>query len=138
MPQWTHRGWPMHYPIIQLLGMVGYLPSQWQTTLFSLGIPYIMYASVHFKCLFNMAQPMRALIDIGGGYHLGAPNIRSDYSSFFPSSILHFPLIAPPGLQFMSFYELFKFSTFQSRPGHKSPKSHGWSLLLDFYQNSIH
>jgi hypothetical protein len=32
------------------------------------------------------------------GYHLGAPNFRSDHSSFFPSSILHFPLIAPPGL----------------------------------------
>jgi hypothetical protein len=44
-----------------------------------------------FKCLFNRAQPTRALIDTGGGYHLGAPNIRSDHSSSFPSSILHFP-----------------------------------------------
>jgi hypothetical protein len=52
-----------------------------------------------FKCLFNMAQPTRALIDSGGGYHLEALNIRSDHSSSFPSSILHFPLIAPPGLQ---------------------------------------
>jgi hypothetical protein len=33
------------------------------------------------------------------GYHLGASNFRSDHSSSFPSSILHFPLIAPPGLQ---------------------------------------
>jgi hypothetical protein len=52
-----------------------------------------------FKCLFNMAQPTRALIDSGGGYHLEVLNIRSDHSSSFPSSILHFPLIAPPGLQ---------------------------------------
>jgi hypothetical protein len=33
------------------------------------------------------------------GYHLGARNIRSDHSPSFPSSILHFPLIAPLGLQ---------------------------------------
>jgi hypothetical protein len=52
-----------------------------------------------FKCLFNRAQPTRALIDTGGGYHLEAPNIRSDHSPSFPSSILHFPLIAPPGPQ---------------------------------------
>jgi hypothetical protein len=51
-----------------------------------------------FKCLFNRAQPMCALIDTGKSYHLGAPNIRSDHSSSFPSSILHFPLIAPPDL----------------------------------------
>jgi hypothetical protein len=52
-----------------------------------------------FKFLFNMAQPTWALIAIGKGYHLGAPNIRSDHSSSFPSSILHFSLIALPGLQ---------------------------------------
>jgi hypothetical protein len=39
----------------------------------------------------------RALIDTGGGYHLGALNFISDHSSF-PSSILPFPLIVPPGL----------------------------------------
>jgi hypothetical protein len=33
------------------------------------------------------------------GNHLGTPNIRSDHSSSFPSNILHFPLIAPFGLQ---------------------------------------
>jgi hypothetical protein len=52
-----------------------------------------------FKCLFNRAQPTRALIDVGGGYHLEALNTRSDHSPSVPSSILHFPLIAPPGLQ---------------------------------------
>jgi hypothetical protein len=57
------------------------------------------YASVHFKCLFIRTQPTWGLTDTGAGYHLGAPNIRSDHSPFFPSSILHFPLIASPGLQ---------------------------------------
>jgi hypothetical protein len=52
-----------------------------------------------FKCLFIRTQPTWALNDSGGGYHLGAPNIRSDYSPSFTSSILHFPLIALPGLQ---------------------------------------
>jgi hypothetical protein len=44
-------------------------------------------------------QPTWALINSGGGYHLGAPNFRLDYSPTFPSTILRFPLIAPPGLQ---------------------------------------
>jgi hypothetical protein len=52
-----------------------------------------------FKCLFIWTQPTWALIDTGGGYHLKAPNIRSDHSPSFPSSILHFPLIALPDLQ---------------------------------------
>jgi hypothetical protein len=52
-----------------------------------------------FKCLFIRTQSTRALIDTGRGYHLEAPNIRSDHSPSFPSSILHFPLIAPSGLQ---------------------------------------
>jgi hypothetical protein len=51
-----------------------------------------------FKCLFISTELTRALIDTGGGYHLEALNIRSDHSPSFPSSILHFPLIAPPGL----------------------------------------
>jgi hypothetical protein len=52
-----------------------------------------------FKCLFNSLQPMWALINTGGGYHLGALNFISDHIPSYPSSILHFPLIAPPGLQ---------------------------------------
>jgi hypothetical protein len=47
-----------------------------------------------FKCLFIWTQPMPGLIDTGGGYHLEALNMRSDHSPSFPSSILHFPLIA--------------------------------------------
>jgi hypothetical protein len=51
-----------------------------------------------FKCFFNRAQQEQALIDTCGGYRLGALNIRSDHSASFPSSILHFPLIALRGL----------------------------------------
>jgi hypothetical protein len=52
-----------------------------------------------FKCLFIRTQPTWALINTGRGYHLDAPNFISNHSSSFPSSILPFPLIAPPGLQ---------------------------------------
>jgi hypothetical protein len=51
-----------------------------------------------FQCLFIQTLLMRALTDTGRGYHLGAPNIRSDHSPSFLSSILYFPLIAPLGL----------------------------------------
>jgi hypothetical protein len=99
MPQQTHHGWPKYYPIIHTWSEVTYHPTPQHTKLLSFGTPYVPYASVHFKCLFNRAQPMWAINNTGGGYHRGAPNIRSDHSSSFPSSILHFPLIAPPGLQ---------------------------------------
>jgi hypothetical protein len=52
-----------------------------------------------FKFLFLQTQLTQALIDISGGYHLEASNIRSDHSPSIPFSIPHFPLIAPPGLQ---------------------------------------
>jgi hypothetical protein len=98
MPRRTHRGWPDTIPY-NIHKEVGYRPTRWHTKLLSLGIPYVPYASVHFKCLFIRTQRMWALNDTGGGYHLGALNIRSDHSSSFLSSILYFPLIAPRGLQ---------------------------------------
>jgi hypothetical protein len=54
-----------------------------------------------FKCLFIRAQQTRALTDTGRGYHLGALNFRSDYSS----NILPFPLIAPPSLQLCQYLD---------------------------------
>jgi hypothetical protein len=99
---------------------VGYCPTRRHMKLLSLGIPYVPYAPVHFKCLFIRTQPTRALNDTGGGYHLGAPNFRSDHSSSFPSSILHFSLIAPPDLQLCQpFDHLVKpHRTFIDRKGH--------------------
>jgi hypothetical protein len=94
MPRRTHHGWPYTIPY-NIHKEVGYHPTQRHAKLLSLGITYALYASVHFKCLFIQTQPTRTIIDTGGGYHLRAPNIRSNHSSSFPSSILHFPLIAP-------------------------------------------
>jgi hypothetical protein len=45
----------------------------------------------------NRAPPTWSLIDSSGSYHLRAPNLISDHSSF-PSSILDFSLVAPPDL----------------------------------------
>jgi hypothetical protein len=85
-----------------------------------------------FKCLFIWTQPMRALNDSGGGYHLGAPNIRSDHSPSFPSSILHFSLIAPPDLQLcQSFNHLAK--PHRTSIDRKGPIASGFHPLV-FYQ----
>jgi hypothetical protein len=51
-----------------------------------------------FQMLVHSDPTAWALTDTGGGYHLEALNFRSDHSPSFPSSILHFPLIAPPSL----------------------------------------
>jgi hypothetical protein len=91
-----------------------------------------------FKCLFIRTEPTWALTDTGRGYHLGAPNIRSDHSPSFPSNILHFPLIALVGL--ILNHSIIYSSSQHSfhEPGNKSLKSHKWSLPLDFYRSSIH
>jgi hypothetical protein len=104
MPRWTHRGWPDTIPY-NIHKEVGYRPTRRHTKLLSLRISYVSYALVHFKCLFIRTQLMWALNDTGRGYHLRAPNIISDHSSSFPSSILHFPLIALPGLQLCQLFD---------------------------------
>jgi hypothetical protein len=42
-----------------------------------------------YKCSFIRDQPTQALIDTGEGYHLGAPNMKTDLSPTVPSGILH-------------------------------------------------
>jgi hypothetical protein len=138
MPRRTHREWPEHYHIIHLWSEVRYHPNHQHTKLLSLEIPYVPYALVQFKCLFIMAQLTWALIDTGEGYYLGALNIISYHSPSFPSSILHFPLIAPRDLQLCHSINWSSSQYSTLKPGYKSPKSHEWSLPLDFYQSSIH
>jgi hypothetical protein len=102
MPRRTHRGWLKHYPIVHPWSEVRYHPTHRHTKLLSLGISYVSYALVHFKCLFIRTHPTRALVDTSRGYYLGAPNLWFRPLSTFPSSILHFPLIAPD----LQFYQL--------------------------------
>jgi hypothetical protein len=131
MPRWTHRGWPNTIPY-NIHNEVGYRPTQWHVKLLSLGIPYVPYTSVHFKCLFIRTQSTRALNDTSGGYHLGAPNFRSDHSSSFPSSILHFFLIASSGLQLcQSFNHLTK--PHRTSINRKGPNVSGFQPLV-FYR----
>jgi hypothetical protein len=97
MPQRIHHGWPdtISYNIHK---EVSSNSATHEATKF-MG-PHESYMRQYItQCLFIRTQPTRALIDSSGGYHLGAPNFRSDHSPSFPSSILHFPLIAPPNLQ---------------------------------------
>jgi hypothetical protein len=137
MPRRKHRGWPDTI-LYNIHKEVRYRPTRRHMKLLSLVIPHVPYASVYFKCLFIRTQPTQALNDTGGGYHLGAINFISDHSSTFPSSILHYPLIALPGLQLCHSINYSSSQHSTLKPGYKSPKSHEWSLSLDFYQSSIH
>jgi hypothetical protein len=98
MPRQTHRGWFRHYPMTSVrYGRIASVSVAHDTTQFRDSMCPVCVST--YKCLFIRTQPMWALTDTGGGYHLKALNIRSDHSPSFPSSILHFPLIAPLGIQ---------------------------------------
>jgi hypothetical protein len=98
MPQRTHRGWPEHYPIVHPWSEVRYCPT-YQHTKYSVWGFNMSHMRQYTTQTCSLWPNDQSLIDSGGGYHLGAPNIRSDQSPSLPSSILCFPLIAPPGLQ---------------------------------------
>jgi hypothetical protein len=84
-----------HYTSVRY-GRIASVSAAYDATQFGDSICHVCVST--FKCLFIRTQPTRALIDTGGDYHLGALNIRSDHSPSFPSSILHFTLIATSSL----------------------------------------
>jgi hypothetical protein len=90
------------------------------------------------KCLFIQTQPTRALIDRGGGYHLGASNLQR---TTHPPSHPVFPT-CPQLPRLVSNYTILSTNQVLNIPsmnqGIKSPKSREWNLPLDFYQSSIH
>jgi hypothetical protein len=79
---------------------------------------------------------MRSLIDIGKGYHCGAPNI------FLSSPRPSHPVI--PHLQSLSFLTqsqiqvLINFIINTLTNNDQSPKSHEWNQPLDFYRDPIY
>jgi hypothetical protein len=100
LPRVCLSGHTVGGPCTILWGIVGYCPTQRPSKQVNLWDPKKSYMRQYItQSLFIRTQLTWALIDTSGGYHLGAPNIRSDHSPSFPSSILHFSLIAPPGLQ---------------------------------------
>jgi hypothetical protein len=94
----THRGWPMHYPI--MYGRIVFVSAAHDTTQFE--------DSIYPVCISTYQMPVhQGSTDTGGGYHLEAPNIRLDHSPSFSSSILHFPLIDLLGLQLCQSFDHF-------------------------------
>jgi hypothetical protein len=79
---------------------VGCHPTQRPSTLLSLrdSINPIR-ASTQLNACCNRAQLTLSLIDTGGGYHLWSSEYENRPLSTFPSGILHFPLVALPGLK---------------------------------------
>jgi hypothetical protein len=49
---------------------------------------------------YSRGPTERSLIDTGGGYNLGGASLPRINSPTFPTICLHFPLVAPSGLQF--------------------------------------
>jgi hypothetical protein len=88
-----------------------------------------------FKCLFIWTQLMRPLTDTGRGYHLRAPNFRSNHSPSFPSSILPFSLIVPPGLQLCQYLDHLA-KPHRTSIDRKSPIASGFQPL-DFHRLPI-
>jgi hypothetical protein len=78
---------------------VGCHPTQRPSKLLSLRDPIILVcASIQLNAYCNRAQPTWSLIDTCGGYHLRSSEYENRPLSTFPSGILHFLLVAPPGL----------------------------------------
>jgi hypothetical protein len=98
MPQQTHRGCPDTIPN-NIHKEVRYRPTQQHMKLLSLRGPIKSRMRQYTTQNCSSGPDDRSLTEIGADYHLGALNIRSNDSSSFSSSILHFPLIFPPGLQ---------------------------------------
>jgi hypothetical protein len=98
MPRRTHRGWPDTIPY-NIHKEVRYRLTRWHMKLLSLRDPIKSGMRQYITQTCSSGSDDRSLTDIGGGYHLGALNFKSDHSSSFPSSILHFPLIVLPDLQ---------------------------------------
>jgi hypothetical protein len=139
MPRWTHRGWPEHYPVVHLWSEVRYHPTQRDTKLCSSGTPYIPYAPLHNQMLVHSDPTIMGLNRHRRGYHRGALNLWSRPLSTFPSSILHFPLIAQVGL---ILNHSINYSISQlipiSNQGIKIPKSREWNMPVDFYWSSLY
>jgi hypothetical protein len=123
MPQWTHHGWPdtISYNIHK---EIRYRTTHRYTKLLSLWDPMKFRMRQYTAQTCSSGLDDRSLTDTGRGYHLGAMNFKLDDSSSFPYSILHFPLIALPGLQLCHSinYSSSQHSTLEL--GYKSPKSH--------------
>jgi hypothetical protein len=114
MPRRIHRGWPDTIPY-NINKEVGYRPTRRHTKLLSLGIPYVSYATVHFKCLFIQTQLTRAINDPGGG--LPPWSSKFHIRPLILLAIQYYPFLpnCPARSPIMPFYQLFKFSTFHSQ-----------------------
>jgi hypothetical protein len=73
------------------------------------------------KCLFIQTQPMWALIDTDGGYHIQSSELTTYLSPTFPSGILHFSLVTPPGLILNQLSTIQILNHSIHKPGYKRP-----------------
>jgi hypothetical protein len=85
--RWAIRGWHLHNP-----GIHHYMRSEGSSNSATIEAtkfartPKFPYVLVHNQYLLIKNQPMRSLIDTGGGNYLWALNLTSDYSH--PSNLV--------------------------------------------------
>jgi hypothetical protein len=75
------------------------ISAQWLHSYLSLLDPYHQHVIGTFNTC-SRGPTHQSLTDIGGGYNHGGAGLPHSHSLTFPTSCLHFPLMAPPGLQF--------------------------------------
>jgi hypothetical protein len=73
------------------------------------------------------AQLTRPLIDTGGGYHCRSSKHENRPFSPFPSGILYFPLVAPPGLNLWHILQEKNHKPHRASIGRKGPIGRGLS-----------
>jgi hypothetical protein len=97
-PHRVVRGWPEHYLFYHPWSEVRYHPTQRPSSYYVSGGISARMRQYTTQSLLQGAQQTWSLIDTGGGYHLQSSEYHVAHSHSFPSSILHFPLLASLGL----------------------------------------
>jgi hypothetical protein len=98
---WPSRrlGWPHSSSHVTGLESGKEVSAQWLHSYLSLLGPYHQHGIGTFKTC-SWGPTYRSLTDTGGSYNLGGTGLPHSHSLTFPTSCLHFPLIAPPSLHF--------------------------------------
>jgi hypothetical protein len=97
-------GWPIHVSIpsfspVPAIEAMGVKPPSVGNQLLGLPGPYRRHAIGTFNTC-SREPTERSSTDLGGGYNIKGAGLPHTHSPTFPTSCLHFPLMAPPGLNF--------------------------------------
>jgi hypothetical protein len=96
---WPIRGFIPSFSPVPAIEAVGVKPPSVGNQLLGLPGPYHRHAIGTFNTC-SRGPTEWSSTNLGGGYNLGGAGLSHTHSPTFPTSCLHFPLMAPPGLHF--------------------------------------